>query len=171
MWFHSLQPELTWFSSVTFYQFVFFVKLSSLVSSSILLILTHNSPAFCPLPLHSSPVYQITDLISLTLHQPHSLRLPPFIPSCDVPSLRLKLFLCLLARLWLILVHPELFPSSVSLWKCLGGFINACWGRGNSWCADPCHVNRTFTDGWGLMPAVFIDLKRIPHLYKMVVFT
>lgn len=107
MWFHRLQPGQTWFSSLTFHQFqyFFFIKLFSLVFSSILLILTHNPSTFCPLHLHSSPLYQITNLINLTLSIS-----PPFIRSCDVSSLRLKLFLCLL-RLWLMLVSPELFPS------------------------------------------------------------
>lgn len=172
MWFHCLQPGQTWFSSLTFHQFqyFFFIKLFSLVFSSILLlILTHNPSTFCPLHLHSSPLYQITNLINLTLSIS-----PPFIRSCDVSSLRLKLFLCLL-RLWLMLVSPELFPSKFiceNVFFCFGGGFIITWGRGNGWCcADRCHVNGTFTDGRGWMPAGFIDLNRIPHLYKMVFVT
>lgn len=58
-----------------------FIKLSSLVSSSILLlVLTHHPPSFSPLHLHSSPVYRITHLISPALHHPLSLSISSIYP-------------------------------------------------------------------------------------------
>lgn len=123
---------------------VFFIKLSSWASSSILLlILTYNLPAFCPPHLHSSPVYQITDLINLS-HSPSS--------SLYLSSIHLFLW-CFISATKAFsvfspscnrLVSPELLPLTFlwgNVW--VGGVNNACWGHGN---ADVVQIGAMLTE-------------------------
>lgn len=151
---------------------IFFIKLCPLVSSSILLLVLITHFPSSPRHLRLSPLYQTTYLINPD--QPLSVSMsPPFAHFCDVPFLRPKLFLCLLTRLWLILMSPELFPPIIQVWKCWGGFISTCWGRGNGWCADRWHVNSLvgrehlqMAEDWCQL--FFLSWEIILHPYKMV---
>lgn len=96
-----------------------------------------------PLHLHSSPVYQITNLINLTLHQPHSLHLSS-----------IYLFL------WCFISATEAFPLScrqavthpcvswavsldIHLWKCLGALLTHVGGVGM---ADVVQIGAMWTE-------------------------
>lgn len=146
-----------------------FIKLSSLVSSSILLlVLTHHPPFLLPPTLAF-----ITSLSDNSSHQPGS---PSSSQSLHLLHLSIPVMFHLCNRSFFSVFSPG-GDSSVCLLGCLppsfscgnvGGDLLAHVGAWE-WLmcrrSVPCEQSgrqRTFTDGWGLMPVVFIDLQNNP---------